>query len=174
LFIIKQHKDSKLICGFEEGDLSNYSTYLIDCDQDSTIVFGDFPTPIYEDCIEDNSLNFTLLPVCAVDENNLILMQAFINPQALQLTVQTKIAHYFSRSRNKLWKKGEESGHIQTLKKIQFLPEFRLFIYHVDQKVAACHTGHYSCFYTTFENSESKINSLKIIEPAEVYKNVSK
>lgn len=89
-----------------------------------------------------------LLPIIAVDEIGEILMQAWGNREALLAGLETGKGNYFSRSRNKFWTKGEESGHIQTIQSWTLRSKFPFtIIYHVIQKGAACHTGKYSCFF---------------------------
>lgn len=89
-----------------------------------------------------------LIPIVAVDEKGEVLMQAWGNKEAILAGLKTGKGNYFSRSRNKFWTKGEESGHIQTIQ--NWTLETKLpftVIYHVNQKGAACHTGKYSCFF---------------------------
>ena len=74
-------------------------------------------------------------------------MQAYADRQALKLTFDTGFAHYFSRSRNNLWKKGETSGNVQKILDIYVDCDGDCILYVVEQKGAACHTGEYSCFY---------------------------
>ncbi|MCB1140880.1 MAG: phosphoribosyl-AMP cyclohydrolase [Leptospiraceae bacterium] len=170
--IVLQDKKSGEICGIRESNEIPGTDYWIDCDEDSLIVKGDFPSP-KKQIIRNEIPVFSkdLLPVCAYDEECNVLMQAFVNKNAIELSLKEGSAHYFSRSRNKMWKKGEESGHIQKIRKILFLPDYDLFLYEVDQKSAACHTGHYSCFYRLRSGKEELIVSEKIFEPGKVYKN---
>ena len=89
-----------------------------------------------------------LIPVIAQDKNNgEILMQAYANKEALQITIDTGFAHYFSRSRNKIWKKGEESNHVQKVYEILYDCDGDSLIYIIDQVGAACHTNNRTCFY---------------------------
>ena len=77
-----------------------------------------------------------------------ILMLAWVNKESLILTLQTKYAHYFSRSRKKIWKKGETSGNFQYIKKIKIDCDFDTLLLIVDQKNdVACHTGSRTCFF---------------------------
>ena len=77
-----------------------------------------------------------------------ILMVAWMNRQALALTLRKGVAVYFSRSRNKLWRKGEESGHVQVVKEIRIDCDGDVILMNVAQRgPGACHTGHRSCFY---------------------------
>jgi len=90
-----------------------------------------------------------LVPVIAQDwQNKGILMQAFVNREALQLAVQEKRAIYWSRSRQQLWRKGEESGHVQILHEVLLDCDGDSLIYVVEQLGGiACHTGRPSCYF---------------------------
>ena len=89
-----------------------------------------------------------LVPVVVQDYvNKEVLMQAYVNEEALQRTMNTGFAHYYSRSRNNLWKKGETSGNIQRVIKIFIDCDGDSLLYIVDQTGFACHTGNKSCFY---------------------------
>jgi phosphoribosyl-AMP cyclohydrolase len=76
-----------------------------------------------------------------------VLMVAYANVEAVEKTLQTGLAHYYSRSRQKLWKKGEESGHTQTVKEVRVDCDADTLLYIVDQIGPACHTGEHSCFF---------------------------
>ena len=80
-------------------------------------------------------------------KTNEILMLAFIDEEAFNKTMETKKAHYYSTSRDAIWFKGEESGHIQSVKEILFDCDKDAVIFKIEQIGGACHTGHYSCFY---------------------------
>ncbi len=89
--------------------------------------------------------------VCAIAqdyESGEVLMQAYMNAEAYQKTLETGYAHYWSRSRQKLWKKGEESGHLQKVRGIFLDCDKDCVLLKVEQTGAACHTGNYSCFFT--------------------------
>jgi phosphoribosyl-AMP cyclohydrolase / phosphoribosyl-ATP pyrophosphohydrolase len=89
-----------------------------------------------------------LIPVIVQDaKTNAILMQAFANKQAVELTLKTKKATYWSRSRNEIWVKGETSGHTQKVISVATDCDYDSLIYVVEQTGPACHTGEYSCFY---------------------------
>ncbi len=93
-----------------------------------------------------------LVPVVVQDkESKKVLMQAFANKEALKLSFETGYAHYFSRSRNKLWKKGESSGNLQKIDSIFIDCDGDSILYIVTQIGPACHTGEYSCFYRKLE-----------------------
>ena len=96
-----------------------------------------------------------LIPVIAQDyENGEILMLAYTNKEAFELTLKTKIAHYYSRSRKKLWKKGEQSGHTQEVQEIYLDCDSDTVLLKVKQNGVACHTGRYSCFFNRVDKTE--------------------
>jgi len=88
-----------------------------------------------------------IVPVVVQDsESKDILMLAYVNREALSLSFSTGLAHYWSRSRASLWKKGETSGNLQTIKKIDTDCDKDTILYLVDQIGVACHRGTWSCF----------------------------
>jgi phosphoribosyl-AMP cyclohydrolase len=88
-----------------------------------------------------------LVPVVVQDQRTKdVLMLAYANKEALRLSLETGIAHYWSRSRSSLWKKGETSGHVQTIKKIDTDCDTDTLLYIVNQEGVACHRGTWSCF----------------------------
>ncbi len=94
-----------------------------------------------------------LVPVIVQDARTKdILMLAYANREALDLSFRTGIAHYFSRSRNSLWKKGETSGHVQKIRRIDTDCDSDTLLYVVDQVGVACHRGTWSCFDSVTEN----------------------
>jgi phosphoribosyl-AMP cyclohydrolase len=108
-----------------------------------------------------------LIPVIVQDsENGEVLMMAYANDEAVRLTLETGYAHYYSRSRKKLWKKGEESGHFQNVTKILTDCDEDCLIYLVKQQGAACHTGYHSCFYRTLDGT---IVGTKVFDPEKIY-----
>jgi len=91
-----------------------------------------------------------LIPVIAQDsESSEILMLAYMNEEAYNLTISTRYAHYFSRSRQRLWKKGETSGHTQEVNDILLDCDADTIILKIKQNGVACHTGRKSCFFTS-------------------------
>ena len=90
-----------------------------------------------------------LVPVVTVDAGSGdVLMQAFMNREAWEATVRTRLAHYFSRSRGRVWKKGERSGHVQKVREILVDCDADAVLLRVEQTGgAACHTGYRSCFH---------------------------
>ena len=119
-------------------------------------------------------LNYTndLIPVVAVDARTReVLMVAYASREALELTRETGYAHYYSRSRKRIWKKGEESGHLQRVVRILVDCDEDTLLYEVEQTGVACHTGHRSCFYRTLDGKEI---SPFIIDPEIVYRKQGK
>jgi len=111
-----------------------------------------------------------LIPVIIQDaENKEVLMMAYMNPLALEKTIETGYTHFWSRSRNRLWKKGEESGHVQKVKEIHIDCDSDTLLIEVEQKGAACHMGYRSCFFRKLESEGFKETKEKIFSPAEVY-----
>ena len=105
-----------------------------------------------------------LLPVIVQDiSNNEVLMMAYMNKEALSLSLSTKVAHYFSRSKQRIWKKGESSGHTQTIHSFNIDCDNDTLLIKVTQEGVACHTGRRSCFFTELEsgdvNSEVEVSS---------------
>jgi len=83
-----------------------------------------------------------------------ILMLAYMNKKALELTLSTKLAHYYSRSRKKMWKKGESSSHLQYVQSIYLDCDMDTILLHVKQDGVACHTGRKSCFFNRVDIDE--------------------
>jgi len=109
-----------------------------------------------------------LIPVIVQDaQSREVLMMAYANDEAVRLTGETGFAHYFSRSRKKLWKKGEESGHFQKVLRILADCDEDCLIYEVEQTGAACHTGYRTCFFRTLDGS---VIGTKVFDPEQVYK----
>jgi len=108
-----------------------------------------------------------LIPVIVQDAmTREVLMMAYASDEAIRLTQETGLAHYYSRSRKKLWKKGEESGHFQKVVKILTDCDDDCLLYQVEQKGAACHTGYASCFYRTLSGD---VVGTKMFDPEKVY-----
>ena len=96
-----------------------------------------------------------LVPVIVQDaENGQVLMFAYANKESLKMTIETKKTHFWSRSRRKLWMKGEESGNVQDVKDIFFDCDNDTVLVLVQQTGVACHTGRRSCFFTCVDGSE--------------------
>jgi len=113
-----------------------------------------------------------LLPAIAQDHlTNEVLMLAYINEEAWQKTLETGKAHYWSRSRNQLWLKGESSGHQQIIKDILVDCDADTVVYRIEQLGgAACHTGHRSCFHRRVKGKDIEITDEPVFDPGEVYK----
>jgi phosphoribosyl-AMP cyclohydrolase len=94
-----------------------------------------------------------LVPAITQDfENNQVLMMAYMNEEAFCLTCETGYMHYYSRSRDSLWKKGETSGHVQKVIEAYIDCDRDTLLYKIDQTGAACHTGNRTCFFTELKN----------------------
>lgn len=113
-----------------------------------------------------------LLPAIVQDHRTgEVLMLAYINQLAWQKTLETGKAHYWSRSRNSLWLKGETSGHVQLIKEILVDCDQDTVVYKVEQLGgAACHTGYRSCFYRKVNGDQLTVHEAeRIFDPAAVY-----
>jgi len=118
-----------------------------------------------------------LVPVIAQDwKNGTVLMQAFANREALQLAVQENRGIYWSRSRQQLWRKGEESGHVQILHALLLDCDGDSLIYMVEQQGGiACHTGRASCYFNRLgADGQWHTDSAVLKEPAHIYDQVPK
>jgi phosphoribosyl-AMP cyclohydrolase len=112
-----------------------------------------------------------LIPAIAQDyKTGRILMMAWMNREALELSAQEQRAIYFSRSRQKLWRKGEESGHVQKLHELRLDCDADVIVMMVEQLGGiACHTGRESCFYRVFENNEWVTVDPVLKDPKDIY-----
>ena len=124
-----------------------------------------------------------LIPAIAQEQgSNDVLMLAWMNREALQKTAELGRAVYFSRSRNKLWFKGEQSGHVQTVHEIRIDCDKDVILLKVTQLGAepatldtsaqsiACHTGRHSCFFSMFENGTWNVVDPVLKDPQTIYK----
>ena len=113
-----------------------------------------------------------LIPAIAQDwKTGEVLMVAYMNRESFEETLRTGRACYFSRSRNKLWRKGEESGNVQHVREIRIDCDADAVVIRIDQiGGAACHTGHRSCFYRKVEGGKVVEEGEKVFNPEEVYK----
>ena len=129
--------------------------------------------------LEKNGENL-VIAVAQDWQTNEVLMVAFMNRQAVEETLKTKKAHYYSTSRGKQWLKGESSGNIQTVKEIYVDCVADAIILKVDQKGAACHEGYRSCFFRQLDidkeidldnitDNEIKVISERLFDPKEMY-----
>jgi len=112
-----------------------------------------------------------LIPAIAQDfETNEILMVAWMNKEAFELTLEKKQAVYFSRSRNKLWFKGEESGNMQIVKDVYTDCDNDVILLKVEQVGGiACHTGRESCFFQKIDGEKIEVTKPVIKDPKEIY-----
>jgi phosphoribosyl-AMP cyclohydrolase len=109
----------------------------------------------------------TLLPAVAQDvESDEILMLAYVTEDALEQTRETDVAHYYSRSREELWQKGQSSGHVQHVEEIRVDCDGDAVLYRVEQEGGACHTGYESCFYRTIDGDTV---GNRVFDPDDVY-----
>ena len=113
-----------------------------------------------------------LVPVIAQEHNSgKVLMFAWMNREALMLTNETKRAVYWSRSRQKLWRKGEESGHAQLVHEIRLDCDEDVVLIAVEQIGGiACHTGRHNCFFKKLEDGQWEIDQPIIKNPEDIYK----
>lgn len=112
-----------------------------------------------------------LLPAIAQDSaSGEVLMLAWMNEEAWQQTLATGFAHYWSRSRKKLWRKGETSGHLQKVRSIALDCDNDCILLKVAQTGAACHTGHRSCFYKKLLGSQAFECQPPVPDPQKTYR----
>ena len=112
-----------------------------------------------------------LIPAVIQDyQNGEILMLAYMNRESLQKTLSSGKTHFWSRSRQKFWLKGESSGHVQEIKEVFIDCDMDTLVFKVDQKVAACHVGYRSCFYRKIEGEKLTVVGEKVFEEGDVYK----
>jgi phosphoribosyl-AMP cyclohydrolase len=113
-----------------------------------------------------------LVPAVVQDvETNKILMLAYMNREAWNKTLKTGKATYWSRSRSKLWVKGETSGNFQQVREVRIDCDADAVLLKVDQKGAACHLGYYSCFFRRISGDDVEVVEERLFDPEEVYKN---
>ena len=119
----------------------------------------------------DFSKNDGLVPVIVQDsETKEVLMLAYADAQAFEMTLKSGYAHFYSRSRKKIWKKGESSGHTQKIVEIRVDCDQDTILYIVIQnKGIACHEGYTSCFYRTVQNGELVVTGERLKTPGEIY-----
>lgn len=126
--------------------------------------------------LADKLPNFTaetpLLPAIAQDSaTNSVLMLAYMNAEAFEETLRTGRAVYFSRSRQRLWRKGEESGHFQLVDQVLVDCDGDTILLKVRQQGVACHEGYESCFFREIdEDRRVKVVGERKVDPARVYK----
>ncbi len=120
--------------------------------------------------INFNKMN-GLIPVVVQDiADNQVLMVAFADKNAVIKSLTTGFTHFYSRSRRKIWRKGETSGHTQKIIEVYLDCDNDTILFKVDQNIAACHTGYRSCFYKKLsEKGEWSVTGAKLFEPSQVY-----
>lgn len=113
-----------------------------------------------------------LIPAIAQDyKTGRVLMVAWMNQESLRLTVEEQRAIYWSRSRQKLWRKGEESGHVQTLHEVRLDCDNDVLVLQVEQKGGiACHTGRESCFFSVLRDGKWVAEDPVLKNPDDIYK----
>jgi phosphoribosyl-AMP cyclohydrolase len=113
-----------------------------------------------------------LCPVIVQDfDKGKVLMLAYMNELAWDKTLETGKAHYWSRSRQKLWMKGEESGNVQIVREISIDCDSDTILLKVDQTGgAACHTGFESCFHRVLKDGRFEVRGVRVFDPREVYR----
>ena len=102
-----------------------------------------------------------------------VVMMAWMNRASLESTIATGKTHFWSRSRQKFWMKGETSGHVQQVRDIAFDCDGDVLLIQVEQAGAACHEGYQSCFFRSVENGGFKITEPQLQTPEEIYKKKS-
>jgi phosphoribosyl-AMP cyclohydrolase len=130
---------------------------LTDCDPKTVLELVKF---------DDRGLAAAIVQDAAGGE---VLMCAFLNHEALRLTLETGKMHYWSRSRQKLWLKGETSGHVQNVVEARIDCDGDALLFRVEQHGGACHTGYYSCFYRRLEKQGWTEDGRKVFDPDKVY-----
>ena len=113
-----------------------------------------------------------LLPAIAQDaDTGQVLMMAWMNREAFDETLRTKRACYFSRSRGRLWRKGEESGHVQEVREVYLDCDADTILLKVKQKGgAACHEGYASCFFRRVDGDKLQVVGERVFDPKQVYR----
>jgi len=112
-----------------------------------------------------------LVPAIVADRRGEVLMLAWMNAAALGLTAHTGLAHFYSRSRRKLWKKGEESGHVQRVREIRLDCDGDAVLLLVRQEgPGACHTGFRSCFHRALRRGRWRVCGKRRFDPRKVYR----
>ena len=111
-----------------------------------------------------------LVPAAAQDaETGDVLMVAYMNREALEKTLETGLAHYWSRSRNELWKKGATSGNVQEVQSVRIDCDADTVLLKVTQSGGACHEGYQSCFFREVDGDNLRVTLERVFNPKKVY-----
>jgi len=128
------------------------------------------PTRQVSDMTEDApdiAFDDGLVPAVAQDaDSGEVLMVAYVSREALARTRETGLAHYYSRTREELWQKGQSSGHVQHVEEVRVDCDGDTLLYLIDQEGGACHTGYRSCFYRTVDG---EVVGDRVFDPEDVY-----
>jgi len=166
----------------DKQDTGDHNRYPFDAQVTihKLVIEGNSPPMTTQPSIEEG-MDFTprfdstgLIPAIAQEaKTGQILMVAYMNKEALEQTIQSGYAVYFSRSRGKLWRKGEESGHIQKVEQILVDCDQDCLVLKVSVDQGQCHTGYYSCFYRAISKDyPRKLESVaaKVYDPKKAYR----
>ena len=111
-----------------------------------------------------------LIPAIVQEEGSgRVLMMAWMNADSIRSTLETGKTHFWSRSRQKYWMKGESSGNTQQVKDVAYDCDGDTLLIQVEQIGAACHEGYKSCFFTSVKDGESEVTEERLFDPDEVY-----
>lgn len=125
----------------------------------------------YVDLLDFDKGNGLVTAIAQDDESGEILMVAHMNEEAFRLTLETGNVVYWTRSRQKLWRKGEESGNTQTVRSVQIDCDGDVVLLRIEQLGgAACHTGRRSCFFRKLDEGGVEDVGVQVFDPDEVYK----
>lgn len=120
---------------------------------------------------EINFSSHGVVPAVIQDElTHEVLMVGYMNAEAVRKTLQGPHVWFYSRSKKRLWKKGEVSGHTQTVKEVRLDCDGDAMLIKVKQHVAACHKGYHSCFFREIKTSHLDVVGKKVFDPGAVYK----
>ena len=111
-----------------------------------------------------------LVPAIVQDGDGTVLMVAYMNREALRKTLRTGKLHYYSRSRRKLWLKGETSGHVQRLVSVALDCDGDTLLFTVKQTGGACHEGYRSCFFRVVKKGRLTVAGKRLFDPDKVYR----
>ena len=131
-----------------------------------------FSNPIHHMNLPFKYTSDGLIPAIVQDAaSGRVLMMAWMNATSLQSTLETGKMHYWSRSRQKFWLKGETSGHVQKVVRFHVDCDLDTLLFEVEQTGGACHTGHQSCFFQEIDRSGNKleVKESPVFDPAQTY-----